>query len=40
MVHLRSSKKSVSLEHSEPSRRGVDAEMKSEKWPVVRREAG
>ena len=28
------------LEQSEPSRRGVDVEMKSEKWSVVRRGAG
>ena len=40
MVHLRSSKKSVRLEQSEPSRRGVDVEMKPDKWSVVGRGAG
>lgn len=39
MVHLRDSKKSVRLEQSEPSRRGVDKEMKSEKQPGVKRGA-
>ena len=40
MVYLRSSKKSVRLEQSEPSRRGVDVEMNPDKWSVVRRGAG